>query len=640
MTTIADRIARYLLSRLRRASIHNVYEDAAEAGLLETAFIDRKEQAGLVRRLAPAIPFRLSGDEAADRDRIARLLCAPRSVPGDRSETIPLYEDEPQSVREDRREQEEQARAKTKEAKVVAEAEACSSTTERTVMLQLLRALVPRPAVADAAVVLLLARAVGESVADIRVLLRALRERDCMILVKVPVEGFERQFGRMLEEGLILPSGIPQVDGLGNCALSGSYRDLWAKGLKVITFSGLAIRKKEQDALRRFLAKARSQSGTRIVVADEGEGDLDVSVTAAADLIVALGQVDQSLIAELLHVCAGIAPTASFAAMKRVGFDPGGVSLDDLVLAIRPGRDVDRIVATLKLLGTSGKRATQAEETDDDQKMKLGKGKAKKTAAASAVKFDVTPPDVPVVGGDGASTHNSVLSVETLSGYGAAKSWSLDLKADLALWREGTLDWSDMSTRLLLSGPPGTGKTTFARALRNTLQVPMLATSVAHWLEPGYLGDVLKTMSSAFDTAAAHAPCILFLDELDNIGNRGRAGHNADYWDSLINRMLELLDGAGKRSGVVVVGATNHPDRIDPALLRSGRLEKHVVIPPPGTGTLAGILAHHLGPDLAQVLASRPRASDRASAILERAVKPIAKARPTPDVLPIQGART
>jgi hypothetical protein len=201
-----------------------------------------------------------------------------------------------------------------------------------------------------------------------------------------------------------------------------------------------------------------------------------------------------------------------------------------------------------------------------------------------------------------------VISVETLCGYGAAQAWTRDLKADLALWQNGTLTWPEMSTKLLLSGPPGTGKTTFARALCNTLQVPLLVTSVANWLEPGFLGDVLQRMSAAFTQASKQAPAILFIDEIDNIGSRSGAGarQHDDYWVSLVNRLLELLDGATKTEGVVIVGATNLPEKIDPALLRSGRLETHVRIPLPDVETLTGILTHHLGNDLPGVLASAP----------------------------------
>ena len=66
--------------------------------------------------------------------------------------------------------------------------------------------------------------------------------------------------------------------------------------------------------------------------------------------------------------------------------------------------------------------------------------------------------------------------------------------------------------------------------------------------------------------------------------------------------MLELLDGTTKTDGVIILGATNRPDKIDPALLRSGRLEKHIIVPPPDIEALIGIIAHHLGPDLDAIL--------------------------------------
>ncbi len=223
---------------------------------------------------------------------------------------------------------------------------------------------------------------------------------------------------------------------------------------------------------------------------------------------------------------------------------------------------------------------------------------------------DLTMPEPQPTDAEQKPSTTKYLSVETLSGYGQARNWALDLKADLSLWRQGSLAWSEMSTKLLLSGPPGTGKTTFARAVCNTLHVPLLATSLATMLEPGYLGDVLKAMTSAFETASDHAPAILFIDEFENIGKRSAGGDkNAEYWNSVVNRMLELLDGATRTEGVIVVAATNFADRIDGALLRSGRLETRIDIPLPDTTALAGILEHHLGSDLAAVIGTRPRSS-------------------------------
>ncbi|UVC12233.1 AAA family ATPase (plasmid) [Rhizobium sp. TH2] len=266
------------------------------------------------------------------------------------------------------------------------------------------------------------------------------------------------------------------------------------------------------------------------------------------------------------------------------------------------------MLAVLQTLGQLKREEKQDEEDKaGETKSKSKTGGGKKAAGPSFERIET----VAAREGEGTSASDvAVLRVETLSGYGLAKDWALDLRTDLPLWSKGDVAWSDMSTRLLLSGPPGTGKTTFARALCNTLQLPLLATSVGRWLESSYLGDVLSSMAGTFEAAKAAAPCVLFIDEADNIGRRSSSSRDfGDYWNSIVNRMLELLDGASKTDGVIIVAATNSPEKIDPALLRSGRLERHIVIPPPDREALTGILRHHLGSDVTTVLATRPATS-------------------------------
>ena len=115
-------------------------------------------------------------------------------------------------------------------------------------------------------------------------------------------------------------------------------------------------------------------------------------------------------------------------------------------------------------------------------------------------------------------------------------------------------------------------------------------------------------MVKTFAEAKAMAPCILFVDEIDGIGKRQPAEReHADYWNTVVNKCLELLDGAVKSEGVIVIGATNRPEDIDEAIKRSGRLETHIEVPKPDVPTLAEILAHHLGDDLEAVAADAER---------------------------------
>ena len=177
-----------------------------------------------------------------------------------------------------------------------------------------------------------------------------------------------------------------------------------------------------------------------------------------------------------------------------------------------------------------------------------------------------------------------------LSGYGEAKDWGLDLARDLSDWKEGSIPWADVDRGVLLSGPPGCGKTVFASALGRTCDVPVVFGSLANWQAKGHMGDLLKAMRRGFDDARSKTPSILFLDEFDSIGDREKfTGDNAQYCTEVVNGLLECMDGAEGREGVVIVGACNHPDRIDAAFMRPGRLERHIRIPLPDAASRLAI---------------------------------------------------
>lgn len=187
-------------------------------------------------------------------------------------------------------------------------------------------------------------------------------------------------------------------------------------------------------------------------------------------------------------------------------------------------------------------------------------------------------------------------ALEELEGYGEAKTWGLELVQDLREYASGRLKWSDIDHKaLLLSGAPGTGKTSFARALAKSAGVPLVATSVADWNANTYLSGTLQAIRTTFAEAKRQAPSLIFVDELDGISDRAKlVGEYATYWTQIVNLLLEQLAGVDGREGVVVIAATNHPDRIDPAILRAGRLDHRIELERPNTETLAKIIRFHL----------------------------------------------
>ncbi|CAK7256982.1 MULTISPECIES: AAA family ATPase [unclassified Shinella] len=189
----------------------------------------------------------------------------------------------------------------------------------------------------------------------------------------------------------------------------------------------------------------------------------------------------------------------------------------------------------------------------------------------------------------------AVPPLSEMHGYGDAKEWGISLARDISDWRNGHIAWDDIDKGVVLSGPPGVGKSIYAKAVAKECEVSLIATSLGQWQSRGHLGDLLRAMRADFAAAKAAAPAILFIDEIDSIGNREKFTHDhKDYSVQVVNAFLECLDGLDSREGVVVVGATNNITRIDPAVLRAGRLDQHIEIPLPDGASRVAILSQHI----------------------------------------------
>ncbi|MFC4516671.1 ATP-dependent zinc metalloprotease FtsH [Streptomyces ehimensis] len=156
---------------------------------------------------------------------------------------------------------------------------------------------------------------------------------------------------------------------------------------------------------------------------------------------------------------------------------------------------------------------------------------------------------------------------------------------------------------VIMVGPPGSGKTLFARAVAGEADVPFLSVTGSAFVEM-FVGVGASRVRDLFDEARKRAPSIIFIDEIDAVGGRRgggtRLGGN-DEREQTLNQLLAEMDGFDQSSGIVVLAATNRPDALDPALLRPGRFDRQVTVPLPNQNERAAILAVHArGKTLAQ----------------------------------------
>ena len=147
---------------------------------------------------------------------------------------------------------------------------------------------------------------------------------------------------------------------------------------------------------------------------------------------------------------------------------------------------------------------------------------------------------------------------------------------------------------VLLMGPPGTGKTLLARAVAGEASVPFFSISGSDFVEM-FVGVGASRVRDLFEQGKKNAPCIVFIDEIDAVGRHRGAGLGGghDEREQTLNQLLVEMDGFESNEGVILLSATNRPDVLDPALLRSGRFDRQIVVDRPDVKGRAGILGVH-----------------------------------------------
>jgi ATP-dependent Zn protease len=191
------------------------------------------------------------------------------------------------------------------------------------------------------------------------------------------------------------------------------------------------------------------------------------------------------------------------------------------------------------------------------------------------------------------------ISLDQLHGMPEAKEWARQLIEDIQLAEKGPLkggiSWNDVDKGALFEGPPGVGKTTIARAIAKSCGLKFISASAAAWQATGYLNNHLAAMRASFALASEYAPSLIFIDEIDSIGNRETfSGDSRQYQTEVVNALLQELDGFEGRQRIIVLAATNFAGNVDPALRRPGRLDRVLNIPYPNVDGLKGIYQHYL----------------------------------------------
>ena len=392
-------------------------------------------------------------------------------------------------------------------------------------LLRTVRACASPPDAASYVVLLLVADALARTGLTIADALSPLRRPRPIVSIFCSTNGFEDIFLDLLDRGFLIPGAVSRTNGYSPSVPADLRASLGGEAKRrVICFRGANY---GHGSLDGWTLQAARRTPPILCVA-ESTKTVPPKLVAASDLVLECGPLTAEILRAAIQGLLGeIEPGA------LDGVDCSRLGLADIALAFGPGKTSGEAIALLRQLAVQRRDAWQPDEPKRLSKSDRGT----RAGVLGSSGSEVIRPEQPI-------GNTTVPSIESLAGYGKARSWALRLKYDLEQFQSGGLGWENLSPTVLLSGPPGTGKTLFARALCNSLQLPLLCTSISTWLKPGYFGDVLNRMRLAFEEAKAFSPAILFVDEIDGIGMRADPHRDyADYWNALVNEFLELLGG-------------------------------------------------------------------------------------------------
>ena len=304
-------------------------------------------------------------------------------------------------------------------------------------------------------------------------------------------------------------------------------------------------------------------------------------------------------LAELL-VGAGRGPEAIGHAAQVLAREPGNPAAQHLMTAALGGAEVpssdvspgpaDAVEGADDAYESGAKPPAQGEEVD--------------WAAMEEDLGDIVPPrfaragdETEPVQGHGDRVFDIETATITLADVGGMqevkKRLEIAFLAPLRNPKLRTLFGKSLRGGLLLYGPPGCGKTFLARAVAGEMGASFISLSITDVLNM-WVGSSERNLHDLFQSARAHAPCVLFLDEIDALGHK-RSQLNSSSMRTVVNQLLTELDGVdGNNDGVFVLAATNAPWDIDSALRRPGRLDRTVLVLPPDKPARAAILQYHL----------------------------------------------